>query len=190
MNRRTAIITGLLAGGIGTSLYSILNWWKFYPPDLLILTTEKDLIAELAEVIIPRTDTPGAKDSGVQYFIIKAVRDCLEPKDQRNFINGIADLKKYTQKNYAKEFIKCNTREKEEIVAYFASSTDSMNSFMKRVRKKIIGDTFFSILKQYTVVGYCTSLPGATIGMNYESVPSRYESCIPLQKLQKSWATK
>lgn len=190
MNRRKAIVTGLFAG-IGISFFSVSKWYQFtHAPDLSDLKLDIELIAELAEVIIPRTETPGARDVGVHHFVIKAVTDCLEPKNQRSFIDGLADLKKYTQDHYGRDFKACNAQEKEETLAHFEANTEYLNAFMKKVRRKIMGDTFFSILKQYTVIGYCTSMAGATKGLNYDYIPSVYQSCIPLRDGQKSWATK
>lgn len=191
MTRRKAILTALFAGGIGVSFFSLSRWYMYtHRPDLSALGQNIDLIAELAEVIIPRTETPGAKDVGVHHFIVKVVEDCLEPKNQRSFLGGLEDLKKYTQDHYGKDFIGCNVSQREEVIAYFESSTESFNVFMKKVRKKIMGDTFFSILKQYTAIGYCTSMAGATKGLSYDYIPSAFESCIPLRDGQKSWATK
>jgi hypothetical protein len=40
----------------------------------------KSLVAEIADVIIPKTDTPGAKDVGVGPFIELVLKDCYSTK--------------------------------------------------------------------------------------------------------------
>src|SRR5690606_34531734 len=56
--------------------------------------TEADvaLLDELAETILPETDTPGAKAAAVGPFIALMVTDCYEPRDQRVFREGLATL--------------------------------------------------------------------------------------------------
>src|SRR5690606_41927465 len=43
---------------------------------------EEDLLALIAETIIPETDTPGARTVGAHHFTLVMVDDCL-PKDQQ-----------------------------------------------------------------------------------------------------------
>ncbi len=50
--------------------------------NLEVNTDQEKLIAELSETIIPKTDTPGAKDVYAHLFVLKMVDDCYEKKDQ------------------------------------------------------------------------------------------------------------
>jgi hypothetical protein len=47
-----------------------------------------------------------------------------------------------------------------------------------------------ALLKELTVLGYCTSETGATRAMAYEKVPGEYRGCIDLKPGQKAWATR
>ena len=49
---------------------------------------------EIAETILPRTKTPGAKDAGVGMFMAKFVTDCYTAKDQATFRAGQVDIDK------------------------------------------------------------------------------------------------
>src|SRR5687768_7699397 len=53
---------------------------------------QKSLVAEVAEIIIPKTDTPGAKDAKVGEFIEMMLKDCYAAKDQESFATGLAEL--------------------------------------------------------------------------------------------------
>ncbi|PYF76872.1 gluconate 2-dehydrogenase subunit 3 family protein [Pedobacter nutrimenti] len=188
MNRRQAILGGVTVFGLG---FSIFKWGRPGKRiDLSDLEHQKKLIEELAECIIPETDTPGAKTAGLQDFVVKAVYNCENLRNQRNFIDGLQDLEDYAINHFKKSFIHCSPKDKKEILSYFDQQSRSFNLFFKKAKRKILGDPFFYLLKKYIVIGYCTSIKGANQGLAYDYIPSTYESCTNILKDQKSWATK
>lgn len=190
MNRRQVIYRILGISAIAVSGAGFWKYWTIYKkPDLLYLMSKKSLIAEIAETIIPATDTPGAKMAKVEDFIIKMVRDCTATKSQNNFIKGLIDLEAYTEQNYGKTYILCNLREREAVLTHFENLEES-HYLIRKLKQKILGDNFFYMFKSYTVTGYCTSEPGATKGLSYDYLPSTFEACITIGDKQKSWATK
>ncbi|RZK63583.1 MAG: gluconate 2-dehydrogenase subunit 3 family protein, partial [Pedobacter sp.] len=75
--------------------FTSVKWFQQrYSPTLRDLHTKKVLIAELAETIIPKTDTPGANDANVHLFILHAITNCTNPRNQRNFLNGLIIYKR------------------------------------------------------------------------------------------------
>src|SRR5690606_4809892 len=68
----------------------------------------KDEIAyldEIAETIIPRTGTPGAKDAAVGAFMHVMVRDCYTPQDQQVFKDGMSTIEKISKEKYGSGFL-------------------------------------------------------------------------------------
>ncbi len=49
-------------------------------------------------------------------------------------------------------------------------------------------ESFFRILKDYTLVGYFLSETGATQALAYERVPGGFQGDLPLKPNQKAWA--
>jgi hypothetical protein len=190
MNRRQAIFRISLAG---TAVVTTVAGYKWYDitkkPDLAYLDKSKELIAALAETIIPATDTPGAKDAGVQDFIILMIKECTERKAQNKFINGLKDLQSYSESKYGKLYQHCGAKEQELIMAHFEKKGKPFKGIAGKVQSRFLGNSFFTTLKQYTVEGYCTSQPGATKGLAYLYIPGSYQGCIPLNKGQRGWAT-
>ncbi len=46
------------------------------------------LVSQVAEIIIPKTDTPGAKETGVPGFIDLMLKDVYSKEDQDRFLVG------------------------------------------------------------------------------------------------------
>lgn len=191
MNRRTSIKQILIAGTLGVSSLSFFKWFqttKQLSPDSF--NPYKALIAELAETIIPRTDTPGAKDAEVELYILKMLRDCTAVKEQHNFLNGLDNLKEYTSSTYKKNFARCSKAEKIEVLKHFEDKATYSRPILNKIDGKLFGTPFFYKLKELTVQGYCTSQIGATKAFVYDYIPGPYIGCVPLTKNQHSWATK
>lgn len=178
-------------GVVGISSASIYEWYS-YRSKLNIdpFIKRKVLIAELADMIIPRTDTPGAKDAKVEDYIIKVLTFCTEPGTQHKFLNGLIDIEDYSINKYGHSFIKCSKAEKETILKHFDEKSKYPFGILNKINNKFIGKPFFVELKQLTVEGYCNSQLGATQGLVYDFIPQTYQACIPLTKNQRSWATK
>lgn len=191
LNRRKAlknlISTGVVAG-IGFSTYKFYRFEKI--SKLKELTGYKELIAELAETIVPATDTPGAKEANVQLFIMNAVTNVLSTAEQNRFIDGLADVEDYSMDKYDKRFVKCSLVERNQILSHFESKAMFKSPLINKINNKFFGQPFFTRLKMLTVYGYCTSQLGATKGLAYDYIPGGFQSNIPIGKNQKSWATK
>jgi len=191
MNRKTALkgILGVVTLGLSSGvLYELLKSGHSIPVELL--PKKRELIAELTELIIPRTDTPGAKDAKVEDFIIKMITENTDTKAQKSFLEGLSSLEQYAYTNYHKQFVDCKNVEKNDVLKHFEDKGNYSLEILNKVRKKLFGPPFFYQLRDLTVQGYCTSLLGATKGMAYDYIPVTYEACIPLRKNQEAWATK
>jgi hypothetical protein len=191
MNRRTSIISILGLGLVSTSTFSVFKWFSINKvPDHKLLLSKKDLIAELAEMIIPETDTPGAKSAKAGEFIVKMILNCTDVKNQNIFIEGLANVEKYSKDQFDNYFENCNYAEKTKILSHFDEKAHRSNRLINKIEDKYWGKPFFTQLKELTVISYCTSEPGATKGLAYDFIPVTFESCIKLEPHQKSWATK
>ncbi len=191
MNRRTllkSIAAVVTLGGAGGVLYNFLTPGDGIP--LADLPKNKALVAELAETIIPRTNTPGAKDAGVENYIIKMITENTDVKMQHSFLAGLKSVEEYAKDKYDKDFILCSQEEKHAVVKHFEERATYSISILNKVQRKFLGAPFFYQLRDLTVEGYCTSQLGATQGLAYDYVPVTFQACIPLQPNQLSWATK
>jgi len=191
MNRRKAIRRLFWIGG-GTLLafsgYELYRLRK--APDLDYLEHRKELLADLADTILPPTESPGAKEASVQDFIVLMIRDCSSLSTQNKFIDGLKELERYCLSEYNKPFVRCSPEEKTLVLTYFEKQGNTGTGIVSKVEKRYFGKPFFVSLREYVVMGYCTSEIGAKQGLAYQFIPGKYIGCVTMQHHQKTWATK
>jgi hypothetical protein len=140
---------------------------------------------EVAETIIPTTNTPGAKAAKVGAFMNTMATDCYDEKDQKVFADGISALDKACEKEHGHGFMKASPEQRKEVLTALDKEAKEYGANKKD------GDPnhYFALMKQLTLLGYFTSEIGATQALRYVAVPGRYEGCIPYKKGDRAWAT-
>ena len=103
MNRREALSrVALILGGTVVGANVFLEGCKPGDKKAAAAGTFSDgdtaYLDEIAETIIPTTNTPGAKAAGVGAFMTVMVNDCYDEKDQQVFFEGIKLLNEASDK--------------------------------------------------------------------------------------------
>lgn len=182
------------------SLIAILNSCKS-PSDSAtssfnFAADQKNLVAEIAEMIIPKTDTPGAKDVGVQDIMETLLKDCYSEEQQKHFLAGLKTLEDESKKigksfidldnesrnqvlnimkGLAQEEAKKNQEEKEKA----AKEIDSESGATKQNQTKAAPPIpFFNLMRDLTLFGYYSSEYAINNEYNYQPVPGKYDGCI------------
>ena len=187
MNRRKALAG--LAAIVGGSIAANYVYRNSKNERINSLRDEKLLIGELAETIIPRTDTPGAKDVNAAETIILLLEDCADRKTQNNFIRGLEKIKSQSESSYYKSFFNCTLKEKELLLVMIENEEKPFNGFVGKIKNKFFGESFIFTLKEYTSNAYCSSMKGAQEGLQYVMIPGKRIACVSREKNGKSWAT-
>lgn len=191
MNRRKAIFSIFLAGGGLSACFSGYKWYQIHKtPDIDFLENHTALVADLAEVIIPATDTPGAKAAMVHTTIIAMIVKVADRKTKNIFIDGLKEVAQYSNEQYNTAFTSLSIAQQQAVVKYFQEKGKNYPGILDKVRNKFLGKSFFHVLKEYTTTAFCTSKAGATQTLAYDFIPGRYNACMPMAAGQKSWATK
>lgn len=155
--------------------------------------TQRAIVAEVAEMIIPRTNTAGAKDTKVPAFIEMMIKDCYKNLEQSNFISGVEDLNKLN-------FLKMTAPQRTAAIKSLEATTKEMMS-KRNVKQTKMGDNddkeimdkngqgtpFWRLIKELTLLGYFTSERGTTENFDYNQVPGKLE-LIKIKQGQKSFA--
>jgi hypothetical protein len=148
------------------------------------------IIAEIANTIIPDTDTPGAKAAGVGPFIVMMINDCYPQDIQKVFIKGIDDMQERSISNYGKYFTAISSPERKTLLNTVEKEAEiEQKKDIARAGKGKGSPHFFTLIRELTLLGYFTSETGATQALNYIEVPGKYDGCVSLKKGQKAWAT-
>ena len=142
-------------------------------------------VTALAEMIIPQTDTPGAKATRVNEFIDLILTDWYAPEETHKFLEGLAKVDTRCHELFDKDFVACTEPQRAQILT--ALDADIL---AQRALKKPGNDDraqhenpqhFFYMMKQLTVVGYCTSEAGAQ-AVGYEVIPTEHGGCTPVSE--------
>lgn len=183
MNRRNAIATvGALLGTtvIREELFAAykLNGGTAIKMNDLFSAKDIQLLDEIADTIIPQTDTPGAKAAKVGEFMALMITDCYTARDKNVFIKGIKQVDEEANILFSAPFISCNPQQRKELLI----KLDSAQKQHQRVRKSGQPVHYFRLMKELTLLGYFTSEIGATQQLRYEEVPGRYDACVLYKK--------
>jgi len=138
---------------------------------------QNETVATIAELIIPKTDTPGAREAGVPAFIDVMLADWAGDDQRQMFTAGLANVDERSRALFGKEFVACSEAQQTQIL------TD-LDAELARLRdtKSDASKNFFHDMKWLTLTGYYTSEVGATTELHYRVVPGRYEPCYPLDQ--------
>ncbi|OKS85569.1 gluconate 2-dehydrogenase subunit 3 family protein [Mucilaginibacter polytrichastri] len=139
---------------------------------------------EIAETILPKTNTPGAKEAKVGQFIGVMVRDCYTADDQKIFLNGLGKLDDATEKKYSVKFMGADIKQRTAVLA----DLDKEQAAYNKTKKKDDPNHYYEMIKQLTLLGYFTSELGCTKAMRYLPVPGKFVGDYPYKKGDKAWA--
>jgi hypothetical protein len=140
---------------------------------------ELALTGVLAELIIPRTDTPGALAVGAHHTIDHLLAVCALEPAQQAFRAGLARLDASAQAQLGKPFAALPR----------ARQVDLLTALDNGAAPFTQADThFFRMLKQYTLFAYYTSEAGATRELAYLPVPGGFNGKVKVTKSTRTWA--
>jgi hypothetical protein len=145
-------------------------------PEQSVLKTlnphQNDTVTTIAELIIPETNTPGAKAARVNEFVDLIVTEWYDEEERSTFLTGLAD------------FVQCSEKRQVEVLQALDDEVAAARSEadVRRRRSRPPEKNFFFMMKQLTLVGYYTSQIGFEQELHGEIIPSRHASCVPLEE--------
>ncbi|HET6566566.1 MAG TPA: gluconate 2-dehydrogenase subunit 3 family protein [Rhodothermales bacterium] len=185
MNRREALkAVGLMLGSAVTPSVAsfVLSGCKSVQgAPLQTLTSDQgELVATIAELIIPETDTPGARAAGVHQFIDALLTGGYRPEEREQFMTGLAAFEDRARKENGSSFVENTPEQQTALLKTLEAEAKQTRQSGQR------GDDqprpFFPMIKELTIAGYYTSEAGATQELRYVAVPGRYDGDVPYRK--------
>ena len=149
---------------------------------LRTLTPHQDAtLKALADMIIPRTDTPGASDAGVSEFIDLILTEGYDAPERAHFLEGLSAVDSQSQALFEKTFIDCSTEQKgkllTELGAKMVVGTEPGNRRRSIQRPAPPKTNFYADFRRLALTAYYTSEAGATQELHYEVIPEQYQGC-------------
>ena len=144
-------------------------------------------VTAIADMIIPKTDTPGAADVGVTAFIDLILTEWYTDQERAHFLNGLADVDARSQRLFSKGFVECSPEQRAEILTILGTTmTDEANRIEAQREQATRSDpepvnNFYYMIRGLILTGYYTSEAGATGELNYQIIPDRYDGCADVQ---------
>lgn len=138
-------------------------------------------VKTMTELILPRTDTPGATDVGTSAFIDLILTDWCDDAERTSFLNGLADVDARTRKMFGKDFVDCMPEQQSEILILLGDEMLREGEGSPRRRRRALNgaanSNFYAMLRRLTLTAYYTSEAGATQELHFEIIPDRFEPC-------------
>jgi Gluconate 2-dehydrogenase subunit 3 len=142
-------------------------------------------VTTIVELIIPQTNTPGAKAVKVNEFIDLILSEWYDADDTARFLSGLADVDSRSQDLFSNRFIDCTANEQNQILtqldeeAVFALMKYSVPTGTK-LDDVANPPSFFQMMKRLTLIGYYTSEAGFEEELHRTVIPPGHAGCAPI----------
>ncbi|MCC3860968.1 gluconate 2-dehydrogenase subunit 3 family protein [Pseudemcibacter aquimaris] len=200
LNRRTilermAMVTG---GAISLTIVAACDGGVSVPDNVdglelkALNEAHLNLIGDIADMIIPDTDTLGAKSVNVHYLIDELAANWMTADEKVDFLAELTRLDENIKAKYGMTFSELDQEGRGRVLdslglEMLASSQGGQipGSANIETRKHI-----YLELRELIIFGYYTSEVGASEELNYDPVPGEFKGCIPLESVDgKAWST-
>jgi hypothetical protein len=141
-----------------------------------------NLIGAVADIVIPRTDTPGAVDAGVPAFIDSMFKDVYTKNEQQRYLTALAAF----DRAGGKPFLQLDESQRKALVNKLHAEAVAAPPNAKLPPAA----DFVLMTKKLTMLGFFMSEPGCTQVLQYVAIPGGFKADIPLSQAGngKAWA--
>jgi hypothetical protein len=193
VNRREAVkAIGILLGTAVTPAVARAIGAGYRAPapgaPLRVLTRyQGELLATLTELIIPATDTPGARAARVDAFIDGLLADVFTAEERDRFVAGLADVDARARAAHGATFLETTPEQQVALLTVMQGEARAASA-QGRSGSGSQSRPFFPWLKELTLVGYYTSEIGASQELRYVHVAGRYDGDVPYRQIGRAYS--
>jgi glucoside 3-dehydrogenase (cytochrome c) hitch-hiker subunit len=190
MNRRDALrlfTAGAVLPALTPELFAFYQ--QAHPGGSYTLRTlnphQNDTVVAMIDLIIPATDTPGAKDARVNEFMDVILTEWATDEERRNFLDALADVDKQSQALFGKDFASASPAQQLVLLRSMDAAAEVARSHQKprppfwepAGRDTQMQGDFFTVFKNMTLYGYYTSETGFAKELKLEIIPGAQHGC-------------
>jgi hypothetical protein len=148
-------------------------------------TAQNEIVVAMSDMMIPATDTPGAKAAKVNEFIDLILTEWATEEERKIFLEGLAEADRKTNGLFGHGFAAASAKEQAAIVQAFDEelAVSRNEKLPKQVRswEQTLVLPFFEQMRRLTLVGYYTSQIGQEQELKVETIPGALHGCVPAE---------
>ncbi len=140
-------------------------------------------VKTMAEMILPKTDTPGATEVGAAEFIDLILSEWYDAGERDVFLKGLDHVDARSKDLFAKNFVDCSEPQQAEMLVELGEKMVEETEARRAVSHHSRGAwrssrmSFYPMLRNLTLTAYYTSEAGATQELQFDMVPGRFDGC-------------
>ncbi len=154
---------------------------------------EYPAVSQMAEMMLPKTATPGASELGIPQFVDLVLAKFTEVKDQQRLQTGLSSwldaIATKEGKGYAAMDAEDQLRLLNELDATAKATAEELDDLDLSKEEKEDRTPWWLDLKSVMIGGYFSSEHMGTEVLAYDPVPGAYLGCIPVSDTGgKNWS--
>ena len=181
MKRRTALKQlGLLAGSamlLPSCIGKTITQPTIALHKIAITGNQENVLAAMANCLIPKNDTPGASELKAHHFALRMVDDCFEPEAQQKFLLGLAQVEKTIEDKTGNVFTEASIEE-QKIFLQDVEAGKVIPTLKEGEVNSIEG--FYSPFRNLIIRGYLGSEYVMTNVFGYNMIPGRFKGVVEI----------
>ncbi|MBU0554954.1 MAG: gluconate 2-dehydrogenase subunit 3 family protein [Alphaproteobacteria bacterium] len=156
----------------------------------------RGMMADVAELVIPRTDTPGARDVGTGDFVILALAHGLSGTKAPVASGAITPaLSSFMRRDGSLRYLPWLERTLDQAANgdFFRRTPAEREDILAKIDAAAMAPgapwSPWVAIKGLVLTGYYTSQTGASQELRYELVPGRFDPDLPLRPSDRAWSS-
>jgi hypothetical protein len=137
-------------------------------------------VVALTDLIVPATDTPGARAARVNEFIDLLLAEWYDAEDRGRFLAGLAEVDVRARAAFAKDFVAGTPQQQAALLSALDAEAAQWSA---RAEAERGAEPFYRRIRWLTLFGYYTSEIGAGQEQHYAIIPGHYVPCAPVGTL-------
>lgn len=150
----------------------------------VLSATRAALVAELGELIIPATDTPGARAAEVERFVDLMLAEQVDEPARAEFLAFLDGVEAESGRRFGRGFLAATPAERftlaaaRDAAAFAAPAPDDAEAAADPGAADRRG---WRRLKAWVLAGYYTSRVGSERELQHRIIPGSFDGCAPLR---------
>ncbi|HEY2456139.1 MAG TPA: gluconate 2-dehydrogenase subunit 3 family protein [Candidatus Acidoferrum sp.] len=154
---------------------------------------QNETVIAMIDLIIPATETPGAKGARVNEFMDVILTEWATSEDRANFLKGLDDVDTQSTALFGRKFLDSSPEQRvallramDDAIDWHKELTTHREPVPRDERDAQLRGEFFCVFKRMTIHGYYTSEVAFTQELKLEIIPGAQHGCAPVVAEKKA----